>query len=233
MHSSDPQTMEAPPTHKLHGRNKLDDFRGNTEQDADLESPILASSSRSVSLETDSTSLPNSFCRRTKMQKTATISIETFDELKCRLASAERLNTYLEASGGLWKENCERLEQELNTAFVNCECSNFDRLRLQKFASPSTLASKNLVLSRAANYTAIKKTSYKLKEEMGKCDMASSLANFSTLFLAYLLNLQIFLYQNFVLKTSLSLTTQKSGDQMINCRPHVSCVTGVDSATPK
>lgn len=140
---------------------------------------------------------------------------------------------YLAVSGRLWKENCKKLKQELDSALVNNECSYFDWFYFQKFVSPSTLASKNSVLFHAATCNAVENTRCNLKEEMVKSRVRTSLAKIFTLFMAFLFNLKFRLYLNFVVQAVINLTPQKSRNKVIHCRLHMSCTTEVDGVIQK
>lgn len=57
----------------------------------------------------------NKSLEKKEHQEMMTLKIEDCYDLKTRLVGAERFNFYLEFSGNLWKEACERLKFKLNT----------------------------------------------------------------------------------------------------------------------
>lgn len=116
--------------------------------------------------------------RKNGSAKTGKFTIKSLNDLKPWPVRAKRLKSYLKALEGLWKENCEKLMQQLSSALVNNECSNFDQLCSQEFVTASTLYFTHLVLSHATRHNAFKKQRHNLNEHMVKCEVSSSIANF-------------------------------------------------------
>lgn len=72
--------------------------------------------------------------------KSITIKMDMFNELKAKLKSAEGLNIYLKIFKNMWREQAKRLKREINIALVNVECATNAPSNANTF---STLACKN------------------------------------------------------------------------------------------
>lgn len=95
MNNLDLQTMDTSSTHEWPAENKLNNFLSHSIQDVSLESPSLESPGRSVVPDTARAALVNPSHRQAEVPKIVTIRLETFNELRFRLA---RYNVLLHTS---------------------------------------------------------------------------------------------------------------------------------------
>lgn len=102
-----------------------------------------------------------------------TISINHYNGLKKKLETAERLNSFLESSGNLWKAECDRLQKELNKAMINADCQQLPPMSVP---TPSTSASKNSSYFRSKSRSMVLTNRDILRKELIDLEIPMGLA---------------------------------------------------------